>query len=697
MEDPALLGGHFTSLRRHHRRLTSFIKSRGKDNSVIVDGSVLHPADLVAVANYNTPIQLCKDSAIAKKIDESVDLLQKPLDEGIVIPGINTGYSHSADTRTRNSEDLSRNPNQGHNSAVLLTQDVMHCPDQLSFKPHALPRNVVRAAMLARCNSLIRGHSALRLSVIEAVATLLNRDFIPIVPLRGTISASGELTPLSYIVASLEGNPDVYVDCAEEDGTRRILSADKALKEVGLKPMKVQPKEGLGLMNGTAVSCVAGLLALHEIQYLAAAAQTLTGMAAEALGSSVGNFDPVTLQTRPRVGQAEVAQSIGIQLRGSKLVAQKDHLVVELYQDRYTLRAAAQLIGVQVEDIITTAKQLEVELNSTTGNPLINADTGGIFRKDNCQAVSVTSAMEKMTTAVHTLGRIMFAQCSELVDSTLCLDDSTVSFNSQGIAINMAAYMTELAFLAKPVSSHVRGAEMHNQAANSLALISARYTMEAVELVSLMTATQLYTVCHSLDLHVMHIETMKEIENSVRDMFLRLVRIVLPRPAAASAWTCVSEAIRAGLNNNEAKSIYRRSRNATEATVGPLIQALEHCRTPDDCQNAMRVVSTWKSMCLTAIIKAIQRVRQRFSSPDEGPTTLRYLGHASTVMYKYVREELGVPLHKSLIDHPTQPRSEHENAQTVEEERRMIDFYINVIYDALRDGRLYKALMESME
>jgi phenylalanine ammonia-lyase len=438
---------------------------------------------------------------------------------------------------------------QHQNSGVLLPSDLGQSSDDfdessLGLKGHNLPRPIVRGTMLARINSLLRGHSAVRLVVVENIATLLNHDFVPIIPLRGSISASGDLSPLSYIAGALEGNHDIFLDCRMENGKRQILSADKAVQLAGLTPTTMMPKEGLGLMNGTAVSVAGATMALHETQYLALSTQVLTAMCTEAMRGSADNYHPFIADIRPHEGQMEAGANIFKMLETSKLVVGKDSHTAGLYQDRYALRTSSQWIGPQLEDLMLSAKQLEVELNSTTDNPLVDPEAGMVHHGGNFQAASVTSAMEKTRLSLQMLGKLMFAQCTELINPqlnhilspNLCFDDPDLSYTFKGIDINMASYQSELAFLANPVSTHVQSAEMHNQAVNSLALISARYTLDAVELVSLMTAAFLYALCQALDLHVLYIEYIthrKERSPSSRAHLLRQPLTKRAQPALA--------------------------------------------------------------------------------------------------------------------------------------------------------------------
>ena len=175
-------------------------------------------------------------------------------------------------------------------------------------------------------------------------------------------------------------------------------------------------------------------------------------------------------------------------LQGSQLAQGFDHSIESnqskgpLAQDRYALRTASQWLGPQLEDLLLAHEQVTTELNSTTDNPLIDVEGHTTHHGGNFQAASITSAMEKTRLSLQMVGKLLFAQCSELINPlmnnglppNLVADEPSLSYTMKGVDIGMAAYMSELAFLANPVSSHVQSAEMHNQALNSLALISGR-------------------------------------------------------------------------------------------------------------------------------------------------------------------------------------------------------------------------------
>lgn len=185
--------------------------------------------------------------------------------------GVNTGFGGSADTRTDEVVAL-------QSSLMQLTQVGILSPSAKGSRPdHAMPASWVRATMVTRLNATLRGHSAVSLPILKAISNLLEHRLTPVVPLRGSVSASGDLMPLSYISGAIEGNPDILIEKA--DG--RVLPAPQALEEGELAAVALGPKEGLGLVNGTASSAALGALVMAEAQSLAVLTQVLTAMAVE--------------------------------------------------------------------------------------------------------------------------------------------------------------------------------------------------------------------------------------------------------------------------------------------------------------------------------------------------------------------------------------------------------------------------------
>jgi phenylalanine ammonia-lyase len=288
---------------------------------------------------------------------------------------------------------------------------------------------------------------------------LIEHKVTPIIPLRGSISASGDLSPLSYIAGVLQGNPDIRVRF-REGRRQQVTSSDKALKMLGRSPIKLCAKEGLGLINGTAISTSVASLALWEANHLAVLSQVCTGMATEALRGSAESFHPFIGHVRPHPGQIEAADNIYGFLTGSQLAKGAKNPVRmsglpyyrpelpaavtldNLPQDRYATRTASQWIGPQLEDPLLAQQQILTELNSTTDNPLVDMTSGVpmVFNGGNFQAASITSAMEKTRSALQMLGKMLFAQCTEIINPAynnglppnLAADDPSLSFTCKG-------------------------------------------------------------------------------------------------------------------------------------------------------------------------------------------------------------------------------------------------------------------------
>ena len=248
-----------------------------------------------------------------------------------------------------------------------------------------MPESFVRAAMAIRANSLIRGHSAVRWELLECLTALLNNNITPLVPLRGSISASGDLSPLSYVAGVMTGNPAIRAYCGEATH-RRVVSAPTALEGSGLQPFELESKEFLGLLNGTAFSAGVAALALSEAAFLALLTQVCTAMGTEALLGTKASFHPFIHDVaRPHESQIEVARVLMRLLDGSKFANEAEEAEVttaedkgELRQDRYPLRTAPQFIGPQLDDIASAIEVVTLECNSSMSTSRFPSTTPGL-------------------------------------------------------------------------------------------------------------------------------------------------------------------------------------------------------------------------------------------------------------------------------------------------------------------------------
>ena len=539
---------------------------------------------------------------------------------------------------------------------------------------------------------------------METILKLIRINFTPIIPLRGTISASGDLQPLSFIGGTVEGSPEIWVRIQSEKGPH-VVSAEEALAIAGIAPIKLAPKEGLSMSNGTSASAAVASLALYETNQLAVLSQILTAMAAEGLRGNAESFHPFIAETRPHPGQIEAAANIRHFLAGSKLVkgltGGKVRSMTGLAQDRYGLRSAPQWIGPQLEDLMLANSQVNIELNSTSDNPLVDFENGEIYIGANFQAASVTSAMEKARDVLQMLAKMLFSQTSELINpmysnglpANLAADDPSLSFTMKGVDINMASYMSELAYLAHPVASHVQSAEMHNQPINSLALISARYTMQAVELMSMMCASHLYVTCQALDLRAMYLGFLENLRPAVEKLTTQKFGELLATDDLDSLQAKIWKEIPDTWSSTGTLDADERFQEVANRLMSVVLTGLvkKKDEVPDGSMYTITSIDSWKAELIQLLEQVYKAYRLAFFHRQNTPS---YLGGAATIMHNHVRNELGVPFHQGLVEHPL-PSS--RGPTTINDRgKKTIGGWISVIYESLRAGEMHSRIMAAL-
>lgn len=364
-----------------------------------LDGYDLTIPQVTAVARFHAHVKLDETPEIRHRMEKSRAVVDKKLANGTSIYGISTGFGGSgsficcfivihyglhassvADTRTKMYDSLGLALLQHQHAGVLPSKVIPDTNESEQPEPLPLldplnslsmPHSWVRAAILIRINSLVRGHSAVRWKVVEKMSQLLEHNITPLVPLRGSISASGDLSPLSYVAGTLIGNPSIRAYTSTDPSS--IISAPEALKKADIEPVVLMPKEHLGILNGTAFSAGLAALATDDAVHLALLGNICTAMGVEALAGTSGSFHPwIHEVTRPHPGQIESAKLILSLLSGSRLAAglhetelSVDEDVGKLRQDRYPLRTAPQFLGPQLEDILSAWETITLECNSS--------------------------------------------------------------------------------------------------------------------------------------------------------------------------------------------------------------------------------------------------------------------------------------------------------------------------------------------
>jgi phenylalanine ammonia-lyase len=550
--------------------------------------------------------------------------------------------------------------------------------------------------MLIRSNSLSAGNSGVTLGLLQNIVELLRGDIVPLIPLRGSISASGDLAPLSYLAGVVQGNPYLKAWSGVYGQDRRLLPANEALKTINMLPRDLGPKEGLAITNGTSVSAGVAALALQDAHHLAVLAQVLTAMGVEALNGNDESFDPFTATVRPHPGQIDSSSIIRNFLKGSKLVTSHQSIVEGdvMRQDRYGFRTSTQWMGPQLEDLCLAHSQIMTDCNSTTDNPLIDAEGGRILHGGNFQAQAITSAVEKIRLSVQRIGRMLFAQSTDIVNPTLnnglppnlVADEPSRSFLMKSVDITTAAFMSELGFLANPVGSHVQNAELGNQSINSLALISARYTHTAINVLSQLSAAYLFSLCQALDLRAFQAQYFQAFSPIFKQSILTSLGTFMVdghdvEVFLSSLWNNFLKEFKSTASVDSSPRFHLIFTRLTNVVIsGDMFR---------DDSRLVSMIKTWAKQGSLEALALFLETREKYACT---PDATQFLGQASKRLYKFVRHDLGVPFLKR--ETTTGPEAgPFDEAPGCEGTTGSM---MTTIYDAIRSGELYDPVMECL-
>lgn len=360
---------------------------------LIIDGTSLTIPDVVRVARGKQRVDVL--DAAWEAVEASRRVVDDLVARGEVAYGITTGFGEFAHVHIDADQvrELQRNLIMSHSVGV----------------GDPLPDEVVRAMMLIRANTLVRGFSGVRPVVIQRILDLLAKDIIPVVPSRGSVGASGDLAPLAHMALPLLGMGHVRV------AGQKQPAAD-ALRAAGLEPLVLEAKEGLALINGTQYMAASGALIVHDALALLQDSQITAAMSLEALMGSVTPFDERVHVLRPHPGQAAVASNVRTLTQGSGIVESHVHCV--RVQDAYSLRCIPQVLGACRDQISRAAEVVEVELNSVNDNPIIFPG-GDIISQGNFHGEPIAFVLDGLAMAVAEIGSIAERRVERLVNPDL--------------------------------------------------------------------------------------------------------------------------------------------------------------------------------------------------------------------------------------------------------------------------------------
>jgi len=352
-------------------------------------------ADLRRIWAQPTTVTLHADALAA--VERAAATIHAIVDKGDAAYGINTGFGKLAKSRIPDAEleQLQRN---------LILSHAVGVGEPMSDA-------TVRLLMVTKAASLARGHSGVRTVVIDTLLALLNAGIMPVIPVKGSVGASGDLAPLSHMTLALMGVGSVRVH-----GT--VCSAADALATAGITPLTLAAKEGLAVINGTQVSTALALHGLFMAERLLEAGTVIGALCVDAAKGSDTPFDPRIHAVRGQPGQIAQAAVVRVMLAGSEI--RRSHLVNdERVQDPYSLRCQPQVMGACRDLIVNAARTLLIEANAVTDNPLVFTDTSEVLSGGNFHAEPVAFAADTLALAISEIGAISERRIALLIDSTI--------------------------------------------------------------------------------------------------------------------------------------------------------------------------------------------------------------------------------------------------------------------------------------
>ncbi|HET9598474.1 MAG TPA: aromatic amino acid ammonia-lyase [Anaeromyxobacteraceae bacterium] len=452
---------------------------------VLVGARDLTIEDVLAIASGRARAALDPDPQVLARVRATVAWLERRVGRGETIYGVTTGFGDSCETSVEGNLALELPANlvrfHGCGTGSLLGEEA------------------AAAVVAVRLATLARGHSAVREELLERLCQLLEHRVLPLIPEEGSVGASGDLTPLSYLAALVMGERE-----ALHRGTS--LPAAEALARCGLAPLRLRPKESLALMNGTSVMTALACLAFDRARRLARAASTITAMASDTMRGEPGHFDARIFAAKPHPGQALCARWIREHLEYDAASGRRAARV----QDRYSIRCAPHVIGVLLDALGPIRTTIEIEVNGANDNPLIDPDTGDVLHGGNFYGGHIAHAMDGLKAAVANVADLLDRQlallCNPITSNGLPANlvargpgDRAAHHGFKAMQISASALTAEALKLTMPASVFSRSTECHNQDKVSMGTIAARDALRIVELTERVAAIALLAVCQAAD------------------------------------------------------------------------------------------------------------------------------------------------------------------------------------------------------
>jgi histidine ammonia-lyase len=443
-----------------------------------LNGSSLTIDQILIVSREHARVKMAEEAL--EQVRRGRETVNRILQSGKSVYGVNTGFGKLAERKIGRDELETLQVN------LIRSHSVGTGP--------RLHDDEVRAAMVIRLNTLLKGHSGVRKEIVEQLTSFLNSDLIPEIPRYGSLGASGDLAPSAHLALTLIGEGNIV-----RNGT--LMSAAQALRQGGLKAVKLKEKEGIALINGTQVMTGLGCLLVFDCKNLLDVLDIASAASVEALGGNLSPYDERVHLLRPLKGQIEVAQTIRRLLSGSKLASRSGRV-----QDPYSLRCIPQVHGAFREALDFARSMVEVEINSVTDNPIVFPEDDSVLSAGNFHGQPVALALDLLCIAVTEACVISERRVNKLLSSfnpklpLFLTKKSGLNSGMMVLQYTAASLIAQNRVLATPASLDSANVSAGQEDHSSMGVTAALKCREAIDNAFKVVAIELMCACQAIDL-----------------------------------------------------------------------------------------------------------------------------------------------------------------------------------------------------
>ena len=446
--------------------------------NIAINGEDLSIEDIYKVCVKNYKVSISNDAK--EKVMKSRKIIDKIVEESKTVYGVTTGFGKFSDVviSKEDSKKLQKNLILSHACGA----------------GKAFDKEVVRGIMLLRANALSKGYSGIRLTTLETLIEMLNKDVIPVIREKGSLGASGDLAPLSHMVLPMIGEGEVIYK-------GEILSGKEGMERAGIPIVQLTAKEGLALINGTQVMTAVGVLSLIEAIDILKLSDIAGALSLEALRGIKDAFDLRIHNIRPHLGQINTAKNILALTAGSTFITKQGEIRV---QDPYTLRCMPQVHGASKDAIKYIKEKVETEINSVTDNPIVLSEED-VISGGNFHGQPMALSFDFLSIAVAELANISERRLERLINYQL---NDLPPFLVKNGGLNSGFMITQYAaaslvsenkVLAHPASVDSIPSSANQEDHVSMGTIAARKSKEIVNNVKRVLATEILAACQAID------------------------------------------------------------------------------------------------------------------------------------------------------------------------------------------------------